>query len=57
MTIEGEGAGKGDTYRPVKHDKYNENFDHIKFPKENTFRIKKGKLHKVYTKGPNERSE
>jgi hypothetical protein len=29
MSIDGEGAGKGDTYRPVNRAVYNENFDFI----------------------------
>lgn len=57
MTIEGEGAGKGDVFRPVDRDIYNENFGRIKFPKENTFKIQRGKLHKVYPKDGNERGK
>jgi hypothetical protein len=29
MSIDGEGAGKGDTYRPIDRDKFNKNFDDI----------------------------
>lgn len=57
MTIDGEGAGKGDVFRPVDRNKYNENFEGIVFPKANTFTIQKGKLHKVYPKVPDARSK
>lgn len=34
--IEGEGAGKGDTYRPVDREKFCKNFDDIDWTPEGT---------------------
>jgi hypothetical protein len=38
MSIEGEGAGKGDTYRPVDREKFCNNFDAIDWSKKSPSR-------------------
>lgn len=51
MTIEGEGAGKGDVFRKIDRLKFCKNYDHIKFETvkhPEYYKVKNGKWHKVY---------